>query len=131
MFNKIKRNLMKYFSKSEPEAQILIDNAVNGPDIKPLKGVNIDAVIMDDYQAGVDLAKNEDLTSALRKAGQTTSEAAVNIGKFISSAYKTDTKKEDPKEKLKIKLEIIAKRTKSRRIREKNLKRLVNLFGDY
>lgn len=73
MFNKIKRNLMKYFSKSEPEAQILIDNAVNGPDIKPLKGVNIDAVIMDDYQAGVDLAKNEDLTSALRKAGQTTS----------------------------------------------------------
>lgn len=111
MFNKIKRNLMKYFGKSEPEAQILIDSAVNGPDIKPLKGVNIDAVIMYDYQVGVDLAKCEDKTSY-----------AIAIKKKKSN---------DHKEKLKIKLEIIAKRTKSRRIREKNLKRLVNLFGDY
>lgn len=34
-------------------------------------------------------------------------------------------------EKLKIKLELIARRTKSQRIRKKNLKRLVNLLGEY
>lgn len=40
-------------------------------------------------------------------------------------------KEEDPKEKLKKKLQLIARNTKSARIRKKNLKRLVNLFGNY
>ena len=40
-------------------------------------------------------------------------------------------KEEDPKEKLKKKLQLIARNTKSARIRKKNLKRLVNLFSDY
>lgn len=39
-------------------------------------------------------------------------------------------KVKDPKEKLKIKLQVIARRTKSYRIREKNIKRLVNLFEE-
>lgn len=111
MFNKIKRNLMKYFGKSEPETKILINNGVNGPEVEPLKGLNIDVVTMDDYQAGVDLAKCEDKTGYSKRI----------VKKKVN----------DPKEKLKIKLQIISKRTKSGRIREKNLKRLVNLFGDY
>lgn len=40
-------------------------------------------------------------------------------------------KEEDPKEKLKKKLQLIARNTKNARIRKKNLKRLVNLFGNY
>lgn len=97
MFNKIKRNLIKYFTKSEPEEKTLINKEIDGPDIKTLEKV--------------DLKENEDKTNC------------------IKSTEKQKVK--DPKEKLKIKLQIIAKRTKSRRIREKNLKRLVNLFGDY
>jgi len=111
MFNKIKRNLMKYFGKSESETKTLIDNRVNGTEREPLKGLNIDTVIMDNYHVGVDLARNEDKTGHITRT----------IKKKVN----------DPKEKLKIKLQIIAKRTKSGRIREKNLKRLVNLFGNY
>ena len=43
----------------------------------------------------------------------------------------TAGKKITKEEKLKIKLELIARRTKSQRIRKKNLKRLVNLLGEY
>lgn len=40
-------------------------------------------------------------------------------------------KEVDPKGRLKKKLQLIARNTKSARIRKKNLKRLVNLFSDY
>lgn len=103
MFNKIKRNLIKYFTKSEPEEKTLINKEIDGPDIKTLEKV-------EDLEK-IDLKENKDKTNC------------------IKSTEKLKVK--DPKEKLKIKLQIIAKRTKSRRIREKNLKRLVNLFGDY
>lgn len=103
MFNKIKRNLIKYFTKSEPEEKVLINKEIDGPDIKLEEKVEV--------LEKIDFKENEDKTTC------------------IQSIKKQKVK--DPKEKLKIKLQIIAKRTKSRRIREKNLKRLVNLFGDY
>lgn len=61
--------------------------------------------------------------------------AASNAIVFEESVEKVSEniklKEEDPKEKLKKKLQLIARNTKSARIRKKNLKRLVNLFGDY
>lgn len=61
--------------------------------------------------------------------------AASNAIAFEESMEKVSEiikpKEEDPKEKLKKKLQLIARNTKSARIRKKNLKRLVNLFGNY
>lgn len=61
--------------------------------------------------------------------------AAANALEFEESMNKVSEiikpKEVDPKEMLKKKLQLIARNTKSARIRKKNLKRLVNLFGDY
>lgn len=102
MFKKIKQNLMKYFGKNETESK----------EIEPIKGVIINEVINDNSFIGVDFASGEDKTVIIHR------EIKPKIKKKVN----------DPKEKLKIKLQIIAKRTKSRRIRKKNLKRLVSLY---
>lgn len=52
------------------------------------------------------------------------------LSRYFGQKYDAG-KKLTREEKLKIKLELIARRTKSQRIRKKNLKRLVNLLGEY
>lgn len=102
MFKKIKQNLMKYFGKNETESK----------EIDPIKGAILNEVINDNSFIGVDFASGEDKT----------------VTTIIDIKPKIKKKVNDPKEKLKIRLQLIAKRTKSVRIRKKNLKRLVNLY---
>lgn len=101
MFNKIKENLFKYFGKKKDQPQE--ENKIK---VQNIENINIEVVNSESNIRGFEKNMN-------------------NISEVIAP------KKEDHKEKLKKKLQLIARNTKSARIRKKNLKRLVNLFGDY
>lgn len=77
-------------------------------------------------QDEINITKYKDLSESIRSVGVVAEEAAKNLSNF-KAAFKNEIKPKDPKEKLKKKLELIARRTKTGRIRKKNLKRLLNL----